>query len=350
MLRMLLPASVALVVFGLSLAGCSSDDDTGAGSSTGGSGAGGSGSGGTAGSGGGAAGQGGTAGTSGSGGTAGTSGSGGSGATGGAAGSGGAGGSGGPDFYQGGYVSIVQSVVVAAGTEYASYSFAAGFTRGEITSTGGGCDFQDDGPCRITDCTTQSADAGTPSYETASAGVLTLTGGNQPLTLTPDASGSYTPLSGQEKLWSGGATLTIAAAGADVPAFQETLYGAAPVTMTSPALPPAGTQATFSTSAPLTLTWTGGTGGTVTAMLTRSIQGSTTRTVMLSCTYPATDGSGTVPASAMGALPPGADGTFVLQGGDLKTIEPGGWTITLQEYVPALTPEGNVASAMVTYQ
>ena len=339
--RSLLFTSVVVLALGLQITGCSSDDDADPASSTGGSG--GSGTGGTAGDGG-EAGQGGVGGSSatgGSGNSGGSSGTGGSGAS-------GAGGEGGSNYYHSGYVSIMQSVVNVAGTEYASYSFAAGFTQGEISSTGSTCDIQDDGLCRITDCT--SSGTTTPSYETVSAGVLQLSGGNQPLTLTPDASGTYAAVTGQERLWSSGATLTVTASGADVPAFQETLYGAAPVTLTSPVLPPAGTQGVISTSTPLTVTWSGGVAGTVLVMLSRTIQGSTTRSVTVSCTYPAADGSGTVPASAMGALPIGSDGTFAVHGGDQKTIEPDGWTISLQEYVPALTSEGNVASAIVTYQ
>ena len=121
--------------------------------------------------------------------------------------------------------------VPVAGTEYASYSFSAGFSRGEIDTGTASCDISDDGPCRITDCTTQSGDAGTPGYETVGAGVIQLTGANQTLTLSPDSTGYYTPLTGQEKLWSGGETLTISAAGDVAPAFQTTLYAAAPVTL-----------------------------------------------------------------------------------------------------------------------
>ena len=352
--RLSIAASATLIV-SLSLPACSSDEDSTNGSGSGGSSSVGSGgaTGGAAGNGG-ASGAGGGAASGGSGGLAGTGGSAGSGASGGSAGTGGAagsGGSGGSDWYESGYVSVMQSVVMAGGNEYASYSFAAGVSRGPISDTGGsGCSFEEDGPCRVTDCITQSADAGTPAYETVSAGVVQLLGANQPLSLSPDASGTYTAITGQEKLWSGGATLTISAGGNIVPAFEETLFGAAPVTLTSPAMPAPGTQTTLSTSSPLSLTWSGGVGGTVTVMLTRTITGATTRSVLVSCTYPATDGAGTVPASAMAALPPGPDGTFVVQGGDMKTIEPSGWSISLQEYVPAVTAEGTVASAMVTYQ
>lgn len=328
----------------LALNACSSDDASSSGSS---------GTGGAAGSGGGAAGQAGTAGTSGTGGGSGTGGVSGSGGTGGGSG-GGAGGDGGSggnsNFYQGGYISLMQSVVTVSGTEYASYSFAAGFSRGEIDGSGSACDIHEDGPCRVTDCTTQPSDAGTPTYETVGAGTIQVLGANQPLSLTPDSGGSYTAITGQERLWSGGETLTVSASGGEVPAFQETLFAATPVTLSSPSLPAPGTPMTLSTSGPLHVAWSGGMGGTVTAMLTRSITGATTRSVMLMCTFPATDGAGTVPASAMAAIPAGPDGTFQVLGGDTKTIEPSGWTITLQEYVPAVTQAGNVASVMATYQ
>ena len=345
MLRPLSLCIATTVVMALALTACSSDDDASSGGSSGSSG--------TAGTGGGAAGTAGSSGTGGAGGT-GVSGSGGSSGTAGDGGSGGdsgSGGTGGSNFYQGGYVSLMQSVVTVSGTEYASYSFAAGFSRGELDANGSACDIHDDGPCRITDCTTEPSDAGTPTYETVSAGTVQVMGANQPLSLTPDASGTYDAITGQERLWSGGGTLTISASGGAVPAFQDTLFAAAPVNLTSPSLPaPGSPQITMSTSGPLNVAWNGGMGGTVTAMLTRSITGATTRTVMLMCTFPATDGAGIVPASAMAAIPPGPDGTFQVMGGDTKTIEPSGWTITLQEYVPAITQSGNVASVMATYQ
>ena len=287
---------------------------------------------------------GGAAGVSGSGGAA-TGGSGGS-NVGGSSGTGGSGGD--PNYYKGGYVSVMQSIVEVSGTEYASYSFAAGFSRGEIDTSGSACDIHDDGPCKVTDCTSQGTS--TPSYETVGAGTIQLLGANIPLSISPDASGTYAVVTGQQRLWSGGATLTLSAAGGEAPAFEETLFGASPVTLTSPALPAPGTPVTLSTSGPLTVSWSGGIGGKVTAMLTRTISSSTTRSVMLTCSFAATDGSGTVPASAMAAIPPGPDGTFQVLGGDMKTIEPDGWTITLQEYVPAVTSDGNAASVMATYQ
>jgi hypothetical protein len=244
----------------------------------------------------------------------------------------------------------MQSVMTIAGTEYASYSFSAAFTHGTYDPGSSTCDFRDDGPCRITDCTTEPTDGGTPAYEAASAGTVSLAGANKPLTLVPDASGSYAVVSGQEKLWSGGAALAISAAGDEVPAFQATLYGAVPALLTSPALPPAGTPVTLSTKTPLSIAWTGAGGGKMMAMLTRSVTSGTTRTVMVSCSFEASAGSGTVPASAMAAIPPGPDGTFQVLGGDAKEIDASGWTVNVQEYVPAVTAGGAVASGMATYQ
>lgn len=342
--------ALVLALATVSLA-CSGDDEqgeSGTGASGGATGGGGSGTGGTTDTGGGSGG-----GPSGSGGDAGSGGSsGGSGTGGGPAGSGGAtGGSAGTgiDTYQGGYVAITQSVVTVAGTEYASYSFSAGFTRSQATAGTGSCDISNDGPCRITDCSTPPGDAGTPDYETVSAGVIQLLGANQPLSLVPDSTGTYAVVTGQEKLWSGGENLTISAAGDVVPAFQEVLFAAMPVTLTSPSLPPAPAQATISTNAPLNVSWTGGSGGTVTVMLTRSVTAGSTDTVMLSCAFPAAGGAGTIPATAMAMLPKGPDGTFSVLGGDTKAIEPSGWAITVQEYVPAIAPEGSSASGLVTF-
>ena len=330
---------------GCALFACSGDDDGSSSVPSKG------GSGGVAGTGG-ASGSGGVAGQAGSGasdvgGSGGSTGGSGGGDTGGSGGSGGTGGSG---YYQGGYVSLMQSVMTIGGTEYASYSFSAAFTRGTYDPGASTCEFRDDGPCRITDCTTEPSDGGTPAYEAASAGTVSLAGANKPLTLVPTASGSYDMLSGQEKLWSGGAALSISAAGDEVPAFQATLYGAVPALLTSPALPPAGTPVTLSTKTPLSIAWTGAGGGKMMAMLTRSVTSGTTRTVMVMCTFEGSAGSGTVPASAMAAIPPGPDGTFQVLGGDAKEIDASGWTVNVQEYVPAVTAGGTVASGMATYQ
>jgi hypothetical protein len=239
----------------------------------------------------------------------------------------------------------MQSVATVSGTEYASYSFSAGFSRTPIDTGSSACDIRTEGPCQVMDCTSTS-DAGVPSYETVSAGVIQLTGASQPLTLAPDASGTYAIVTGQEKLWSGGETLTVTAAGDEVPGFQATLFAAVPVVVTSPAFPASGTPITLQTSGPLTVSWTGGLGGTVTVMLVRSVG---KNTVSLMCSYPATSGSGTVPASAMASIPPGPDGVFQVLAGDAEKIDASGWAITVQEYVPVLTPSGGAASAMATF-
>lgn len=350
MRRFFFLVSISAVV-GCALFACSADDDgSSGGPSKGGSG----GAAGTGGAAGGAGGSGGVAGQAGSGasdvgGSGGSSGGSGGGSGGGDAGGSG-GGTGGSGTYQGGYVSLMQSVMTISGTEYASYSFSAAFSRGTYDPGASTCDFRDEGPCRITDCTTEPADGGTPAYESASAGAISLAGANKPLTLVPTGSGSYEVLSGQEKLWSGGATLSISAAGDEVPAFDANLYGAVPALLTLPVLPPAGTPVTLSTKTPLSIAWTGAGGGKMMAMLTRSVTSGTTRTVMVSCTFEASTGSGTVPASAMGAIPPGPDGTFQVLGGDLKAIDVSGWTVNVQEYVPAVSASGTVASVMATYQ
>jgi hypothetical protein len=104
-------------------------------------------------------------------------------------------------------------------------------------------------------------------------------------------------------LWRGGETLTASAPGGDVPAFSgKTVTAPNEITVTSPTCTtdaglPWMTSCSVSRTEDLTITWTGGAGTAVHALLT---SGSKNRLLSLSCRFASSPG--TIPAEAMAKL------------------------------------------------
>src|SRR5688500_11276156 len=158
------------------------------------------------------------------------------------------------------------------------------------------------GPCEVMMCP-----AGMQPPPDASAGMITITGGVMPITLTPNADKSYTALTSQTApLFSGGASVMLSAAGADVPAFSASLTMPAKATITSPVEPPSSSPYLIVNRAQdFTVRWSGG-GGTFQIGMY-----SPTTWPALVCKFPASAGSGTIPSSALMMLPAGM-GSFAM--------------------------------------
>jgi hypothetical protein len=200
-----------------------------------------------------------------------------------------------------------------------------------------GCSYAvtDGGPCLVTTCPSKTpTDAGGVSLVTA--GDLTVTGGafgDSGIELGPDTHGSYL-YNTVGPMFSAGDTLSVTGAGATVPAFAtQTLVAPGPITITAP-IGDAGVLS-IPTTADLAVTWTGGTTGdrfflNLSAFFTSGASASAL------CSWDATLGQGTVPASALTPLKGGTPQTnrssaLWYQQAD-TTFTAGRWTIAMRAF------------------
>jgi hypothetical protein len=201
----------------------------------------------------------------------------------------------------------------------------------------------DAGSCLVTTCPSQGAtDAGAVSL--VSAGTLTVTGGafgDAGVKLGTNNLGSYL-YNTTGPMFAPGDTLTVSAAGGTVPAFPaQALVAPGTITLTAPLPSDAGDAGAIviPTAQPLDVTWTGGQTGarvnvTLSAFFTSGASASTF------CSWDATTGQGTVPASALAPL---ASGT--LQAGGVvsyqqapTSFDAGPWTVALRAYTNNASP------------
>jgi hypothetical protein len=177
------------------------------------------------------------------------------------------------------------------------------------------------GACAVTVYTTLATTNSPPVDE--SAGMITVTGGSQPVSLVPDATGKYTSANGGIDLFTGGEMITVTAAGATVPAFTATLVAPAPINLTAPAQPTSGPLLVDRTK-DLVFTWMNGGVGTVMVSLA-----GTGGPASMSCTFPSAAGTGTIPQAALATLPPSSKGPFGIGATSAQLIDTGGWKIAV---------------------
>lgn len=290
--------------------------------------------------------------TSDTGGTEGTGagpGTGGDGAGGNATGTGGAGNGGDPgsggsdpeDPIGSGYISVYSGSYNVGGNPSASYSATAAFTPPRAPTAE--CEQQSAGGCWIYSCPVEGAPpAGAPD-----AGVITLVAGAKTVTLTPSATGLYAPASDDEALWAAGQTLTVSAAGGEVPSFDMNVVAPAIVNVTAPAFPASPAQLVVPKANPLNVTWSsGGAAGYVSVYAGRT-EGNTSVTV--SCAFVAADGQGTIAPEALALIPSGVNGFVQVVSGNTATVTRPEWTITLNAGSLGATATGS-ASALATFE
>lgn len=171
--------------------------------------------------------------------------------------------------------------------DFVGASFADGPILGPVLREAGGCVLQD----------------WDPDLRWYSAGAITVAGADAPITLTPDGPAPEARYSGASATWAPGATLTVTAAGGDVPAFSGQVV--APAALDAFIAP-----SSLSRSQPATIDWTAGDGDAVWIWI--YTVGATTATEhVLRCTVPDT-GSATVPAEALALLSAAEDAGLVL--------------------------------------
>ncbi len=193
--------------------------------------------------------------------------------------------------------------VVKLGSVVLQQTTAAGASQGAISASFTtnanrvGCSRRVDGPCTVVLCGTGAG----ASTTFQSAGTLTvraaaLDGGV--VTLEPSAGATYQLITAA--LWRApNQPLTITAAGAQVPAFSLTLPSPSTITVNSPTCT-VNAPCTVSRSAPFTVSWSGGTTGSV--VIDLFSQQGTAPSADVSCTFSASAGSATIPASTMRQL------------------------------------------------
>ena len=135
--------------------------------------------------------------------------------------------------------------IVRGGTASAGFSAVADACAREVV-----------GPCTISSC------GAFASF--ADAGTVTITGGTQPVTLTPGVDHQYAPLTVQNTLFADGADLSFAAAGGMVPAFDQSVTAPSRATITSPVEPPSQDPTlTIDRTQAFSIAWSGGGSGQV---------------------------------------------------------------------------------------
>jgi hypothetical protein len=233
-------------------------------------------------------------------------------------------------------------------TPVRGHSASAAFVRAYPTaSTGGACTSTTSGDCILYRCPIASStgDAGAASTG-ASAGAIVVSGGASAVRLVPSG-GSYAAVTAQTKLWNGGEALTITADGAEVPAF--TLRATAPsfVTVTTPVFPAAGGSVVVARSRAFAVSWTGGSAGSVSANVGAA---TATTSTSITCTFPASSGAGSVPASLLAELPSSPTSAYVsITGAASANAVVGGWDVRTTLTTLARTATGS-ATASATLQ
>lgn len=197
------------------------------------------------------------------------------------------------------------------------------------------CSEQPAGPCILYRCTPRPGAGTRPAPH---AGPIQLTGLTQPLDFTPATDGTY-PVSILQttSLWTGGETLTASAPGATVPAFTTTVTTPRRITLSAPTLPTGDWL--IDRAQPLALTWSGAT--TEDLIVTLGII--TIDPVELECVFPASAGTGTLPAAALGLLPAG-DAYYTIVSRTRRQVDVSDWRITLRTDTDAILPDARLVS------
>lgn len=165
------------------------------------------------------------------------------------------------------------------------------------------------GSCSYVVCPSADGDGGTPmEISTPNAGTVTITGTGAPAMVTYGAVGdgvmAYEPVDGQTRFYNPGDIITVTGAGGpDLPAFgAQTVVAPSDIAVTSPVC--GMTCPDLDRTKDLLVTWTGGGAGGVDVVL---LAASDTATVLVTCTFPASSGTGSLPTAVLMKLPMGGD-------------------------------------------
>lgn len=173
------------------------------------------------------------------------------------------------------------------------------------------------GPCAV--WTDACDEAGPCNVPIPSAGVITL-GGSPFLDGSmdrPNSTGTYT-LSNYltDPIYSVGDILTVSAAGAEVPPFQQNVVAPGCVALSAPASPDGGAiygSYVISTAADFQVFWTGGEPDASVSVTLTGQRGNNPPRVTVSCRFDATLGQGAIPQQALAPLTGDSGGFMIYQ-------------------------------------
>jgi hypothetical protein len=193
-------------------------------------------------------------------------------------------------------------VMIAQHTEYGSF-----YLTPPTAGLPSNCTGSTDGACSAVECVLGDAgagDAGT-GVQYLSAGMVTMSGGTTPVMLTRAAGGTYSA-QGMGALWAGGAMLKMTTTG-DMGGVATPLdigvVAPHQVTVTTPQIMGLN-PIPVNRAQPFPVAWTGGVEGTVRVSFGELVAG---RSRAISCEFPASSGSGSIPTSMLSKLTPSGD-------------------------------------------
>ena len=219
------------------------------------------------------------------------------------------------------------------------------------------------GACQLVRCTSFPVDCVVPGCnqpQLADAGPITIKGRQDAFTLQVRSDGQYMWADKSTAAFAEGETVTVAAAGNVVPPFSTTLVTPARVTITSPVATVSGgtVNVTADRTRDLTLQWTGGAAGEVGVSLealAHAVSGvrpqGETRLEM-TCTYPASAGTGTIPSTALAAFSDVIDSSLWIKASvtSAKTLMVGGWSIAVSANADVVRGDGTLFYAALALQ
>lgn len=243
----------------------------------------------------------------------------------------------GPSDYTGSIFAISDTTVIDGGAKSAHRAgafFAHRLSPDQTTVS------KTVGPCTVDIL----GDGARAKDDIQSAGVVHLEGGLKNVDLTPKADGSYAVVTGASALWAGGETITARGEGKAVPPFQTSLKAPTKVTLTAPAAP-AGTL-TVTRGAGVTATFAPAASGTVVLYFDAATQ---TNAYSLTCTFPATSGSGVIPAAAFADFPAGG-GTFDFYVKEVSEVAVDAWRLRFTASTAMVDAAGSALAGEAVFQ
>lgn len=177
------------------------------------------------------------------------------------------------------------------------------------------------GPCRTTSCPTEQ-----PALTKPDAGTITIASGTRFEAVLQPTSGAYQVLS-LSGGFEGGETVTVAAAGGEVPAFTATHTFPVPLLITAPDFAGGLSQMAVPRNQELILTWDGGVEGVMFQAATLG----------LNCTVPSEDGMMVIPIEVLSQADSGAElNLFTTATGTAMAAD---YRVNLTALASVLTPD-----------
>jgi len=237
-------------------------------------------------------------------------------------------------------------------------SVGAGFFDGPGNSYFKGCQHEITGACQVQLCDfANGGDQAPPTGPVASAGTLAIGGTTPTFSLEYNAGtmlyGIVPAVPTDKLLFKGGDTITFGAAGADVPAFTDSLVAPTQLMVNAPAI--VGGALSIDASKDLVFAWSGSSAGAISFNIRTATasDASAPKYSFVSCWFAASALTGTIPTAQLRKLTKTDATTTALIGTDLSNTKEaiaGDWQVHLAVGGLATTADGKTpfASTQVT--